>query len=154
VGVTVGSLVAAILTSVFNTIGRRILERDGFLHPHPTTKKARGGVTKMIIEFFSHLKDFSIEFWFIAILNFTFFCLLAFVGFSTVYFSSKYGKLNFAPLGKKHLLAITITLNRLFLCICWPTDKCYQLGIDVSFNPRWDHGGLYRAKALFDNSRD
>jgi len=97
VGVTMGSLVAAILTGVFNTIGRRVLERDGFLQPHPTAKKARGGLMETIMDFFRHLKDFSIEFWFIAILNFTFFCLLAFVGFSTVYFSSKYGTLNFTP---------------------------------------------------------
>lgn len=92
VGVTIGSFVAAVLTCIFNIYGRRILERDGFLHPHTQNlKKEKKSIVEVVGDFFGHLKEFSLQFWCLAILNFTFFCLLAFVGFSTVFFASKYG---------------------------------------------------------------
>ena len=91
VGVAVGSFVAVLFTNFFSIMGQRILERDGFIQPHRKTKKDLRSMLDSIAEFFGQLKDFSVEFWYLVTLNFTFFCLLAFVAFSTVYFTTKYG---------------------------------------------------------------
>ena len=87
---TDGFNTANLITSFFSTTGKRILRRDGFLPPQ-VDKKDNKTFGELVSDFFLQLKGFSLELWCLVILNFTFFSLLAFIAFATVFFSTKYG---------------------------------------------------------------